>query len=238
MEETPPVRTNEGGALPGPARLTWQPAVRQTSRHAGLPPRRTRHVAVLWRLAWVGSSAGQSSGLIICRSWVRAPPAPPVVIRDILRCLDSFVDRDSLPVLPSWPVRLCSQRATARRFLARPCTGRLAFPVLCKQCCVLCKRSSPPPPPLLRSRLQAEILALVLLGPGQEWSLTGLASRTGASVSSVQREITRAEQAGVVRSRRLGSVRLLQAADSPLTAPLTELLLPLVRAAPGAGRGT
>ena len=90
----------------------------------------------------------------------------------------------------------------------------------------LMQKSSPPPLlPLLRSRLQAEILTLVLLGPEQEWSLTGLASRTGASVSSVQREITRAEQAGVVRSRRLGSTRLVKAADSPLTAPLTELLL-------------
>ena len=90
----------------------------------------------------------------------------------------------------------------------------------------LMQKSSPPPLlPLLRSRLQAEILTLVLLGPEQEWSLTGLASRAGASVSSVQREITRAEQAGVVRSRRLGSTRLVKAADSPLTAPLTELLL-------------
>jgi hypothetical protein len=88
------------------------------------------------------------------------------------------------------------------------------------------QKSSPPPLlPLLRSRLQAEILTLVLLGPEQEWSLTGLASRTGASVSSVQREITRAEQAGVVRSRRLASARLVKAAESPLTAPLTELLL-------------
>ena len=87
------------------------------------------------------------------------------------------------------------------------------------------KASPPPLLPLLRSRLQAEILTVVLLGPDQEWTLTGLASRTGASVSSVQREITRAEQAGVVSSRRLGNVRLVKAADSPLTAPLTELLL-------------
>jgi predicted nucleotidyltransferase len=87
------------------------------------------------------------------------------------------------------------------------------------------RASAPPLLPLLRSRLQAEILTLVLLGPGQEWSLTELASRTGASVSSVQREITRAEQAGVVSSRRLGNVRLVKAADSPLTGPLTELLL-------------
>lgn len=88
------------------------------------------------------------------------------------------------------------------------------------------QRSSPPPLlPLLRSRLQAETLTIVLLNPGQEWTLTELASRTGASVSSVQREITRAEQTGVVSSRRLGSARLVKAADSPLTVPLTELLL-------------
>jgi hypothetical protein len=88
------------------------------------------------------------------------------------------------------------------------------------------QRASPPPLlPLLRSRLQAEVLTLVLLNPQEEWSLTGVASRTGASVSSVQREVTRAEQAGVVGSRRLGNVRLVKATDSPLTASLTELLL-------------
>lgn len=88
------------------------------------------------------------------------------------------------------------------------------------------QRGSPPPLlPLLRSKLQAEVLTLILLGPEQEWSLTGLASHAGVSVSSVQREVDRAEQAGVVSSRRLGSTRLVKAADSPLTGPLTELLL-------------
>ena len=79
--------------------------------------------------------------------------------------------------------------------------------------------------PLLRSRLQAELLTLVLLTPGREWSLTELAERAGASVSSAQREMSRAEDAGVISSRRLGNTRLVSAADSPLTAPLTELLL-------------
>src|ERR1022692_452329 len=37
--------------------------------------------------------------------------------------------------------------------------------------------------------------------------------------------MARAEEAGVVSSRRLGSTRLITAADSPLTGPLTELLL-------------
>jgi predicted nucleotidyltransferase len=87
------------------------------------------------------------------------------------------------------------------------------------------KAAPPPLLPLLRSRLQAEVLTLAMLNPGREWSLTELASRVGASVSSVQREIARAEQAGIVSSRRLGNVRLVTAADSPLTASLTELLL-------------
>lgn len=86
---------------------------------------------------------------------------------------------------------------------------------------------APPPPllPLLRSRLQAELLSLVLLTPEREWSLTELAERTEGSVSSAQREMARAEEAGVVSSRRLGNTRLVKASPSPLTGPLTELLL-------------
>ncbi len=84
---------------------------------------------------------------------------------------------------------------------------------------------SPPLLPLLRSALQGEILALILLNPGQEWSLTDLASRVGASVSTAQREVSRAEDAGVVTSRRVGNTRLVRAMPSPITEPLTELLL-------------
>lgn len=84
---------------------------------------------------------------------------------------------------------------------------------------------APPLLPLLRSRLQAELLTLVLLTPGREWSLTELADKTSASLSSAQREMARAEDAGVVSTRRLGNTRLVTAADSPITGPLTELLL-------------
>jgi predicted nucleotidyltransferase len=88
------------------------------------------------------------------------------------------------------------------------------------------QRTGPPPLlPLLRSRLQADLLTLVLLAPGREWTLSELAARVGASVSSAQREVVRAEQTGVIASRRVGRTRLVAAANSPLTGPLTELLL-------------
>ncbi len=84
---------------------------------------------------------------------------------------------------------------------------------------------APPLLPMLRSRLQAELLTLVLLNPRREWTLTELAARVGASVATAQREVARAEQTGVITSRRLGNTRLVTAADSPLAGPLTELLL-------------
>jgi predicted nucleotidyltransferase len=64
-----------------------------------------------------------------------------------------------------------------------------------------------------------------MLTPGREWSLTELAERAGASVATAQREVARAEQSGVVTSRRLGNTRLVTAQPGPLTEPLTELLL-------------
>jgi DNA-binding transcriptional ArsR family regulator len=80
--------------------------------------------------------------------------------------------------------------------------------------------------PLLRSRVQAEALSAVLLNPDREWSLTQLAHLVGASLPTVQREIKRAEDAGVVRSRRLGNTRLVRAnPEGALTGPLAELLL-------------
>jgi hypothetical protein len=80
--------------------------------------------------------------------------------------------------------------------------------------------------PLLRSRVQGEILATVLLNPEMEWSLTDLAKRVRSSVATAQREVQRAEEAGVVQSRRVGNTRLVRAdATNPLTEPLTELLL-------------
>jgi len=53
--------------------------------------------------------------------------------------------------------------------------------------------------------LQAEVLTLVLLNPQQEWSLTGLASRTAASVSSVHPLVGDSGSGGHLRRRRINS---------------------------------
>ena len=132
------------------------------------------------------------------------------------------------PVRRPWLVWRCLLLARAPWWCcAGRCAAHVSSPKLRIAGCILRVMQAPAPPllPLLRSRLQADLLALVLLSPGREWSLTELAERAGGSVSSAQREMARAEEAGVVSSRRLGSTRLVTAAPSPLTGPLTELLL-------------
>src|SRR5215472_1018811 len=79
--------------------------------------------------------------------------------------------------------------------------------------------------PILRSQQQAEILALLLGDPELEISLTEIASRTGAPHPSVHREVQRAEEAGLVKSRKVGNTRLVRAnTDSPYFSGLAEVL--------------
>jgi DNA-binding transcriptional ArsR family regulator len=79
--------------------------------------------------------------------------------------------------------------------------------------------------PILRSQQQGEILALLLGNPELELSLTEIAARTGAPHPSVYREIQRAEQAGLVTTRKLGNTRLVRAnTASPYYAGLSEVL--------------
>lgn len=78
---------------------------------------------------------------------------------------------------------------------------------------------------MLRSQQQGEILALLLGDPDLELSLTEIAARTDTPHPSVHREIERAERAGLVLSRRLGSARLVRAnTASPYFAGLAEIL--------------
>lgn len=110
------------------------------------------------------------------------------------------------------------------RSLDEDCQHQLSLHIM--QDIFLVMQAKPPPLlPLLRSRLQAELLTLILLNPDREWTLTELAERAGSSVATSQREVALAEQAGVVTSRRLGNTRLVTASSGPLTEPLTELLL-------------
>lgn len=80
--------------------------------------------------------------------------------------------------------------------------------------------------PILRSRQQGEILTAILGDTDTEVSLAALAERLRLPYPSVHREIQRAEQAGLVVSRRVGNLRLVRAnPNSPYYAGLTDVLL-------------
>jgi predicted nucleotidyltransferase len=79
--------------------------------------------------------------------------------------------------------------------------------------------------PVFRSQLQADILAALLLNPEREYSLTNLAKRFGAPLSTVHGEVKRLTDAGLLRRRNVGRSAMVQAnASNRLVEPLTELL--------------
>lgn len=87
-------------------------------------------------------------------------------------------------------------------------------------------RTSPPALlPFLRSQVQGDLLALTYLNPDQEFSITEVAGRIGASVKSVQQEVSRLVAAGLLTDRRVGTSRLVRSVQSSvLVRPLTDLL--------------
>src|SRR5688572_16881038 len=87
-------------------------------------------------------------------------------------------------------------------------------------------RTAPPSQlPLFRSELQAELLAILLLGTEGPVTTAELRARTGATASSLHRELARLEHAGLVEQDRVGRAkRYRPARDSPLYEPLRELL--------------
>ncbi len=87
------------------------------------------------------------------------------------------------------------------------------------------RRPAPSLLPILRSQQQAEILALLLGDPESELSLTEISQLTGTPHPSVYREVQRAEQAGLVTTRKIGNTRLVRAdAGSPYYAGLADVL--------------
>lgn len=79
--------------------------------------------------------------------------------------------------------------------------------------------------PVFRSKLQADILAALLLNPEREYSLTDLARRFDAPLSTVHYEVKRLTGAGLLRRRNVGRSVIVQANSSNrLVEPLAELL--------------
>ncbi len=65
--------------------------------------------------------------------------------------------------------------------------------------------------PIFRSQAQAELLTWLYLHPGQQFSLTDLARRVGASVPTVHREAERLVESRLVTETILGRNRMLSA---------------------------
>jgi AraC-like DNA-binding protein len=79
--------------------------------------------------------------------------------------------------------------------------------------------------PLLRSRVQGDVLAWTFLHPDEEYTLTDLARRAGASVRAVHHEVERLVATGYLQDRRRGNLRLVRAETGTAVAgPLTDLL--------------
>jgi DNA-binding transcriptional ArsR family regulator len=80
--------------------------------------------------------------------------------------------------------------------------------------------------PIFRSRLQADILAALLLNPGDECSMTELAHRFEAPLSTVHGEVKRLTDAGLLQRRDVGRSAMVRAnPDNRLVKPLAEVLL-------------
>jgi DNA-binding transcriptional ArsR family regulator len=88
------------------------------------------------------------------------------------------------------------------------------------------RSSAPALLPIFRSRLQADILAALLLNPDDEYSMTELAKRFKAPLSTVHGEVKRLTDAGLLQRREVGRSALVRAdSGNRVTRPLTELLL-------------
>jgi predicted nucleotidyltransferase len=79
--------------------------------------------------------------------------------------------------------------------------------------------------PIFRSHRQQQLLVLTLLQPAREYTLAELAGLLESPLSSLHREVEALVDADVLRSRRIGRVRLVSAnMESPLARPLAEIL--------------
>jgi predicted nucleotidyltransferase len=88
------------------------------------------------------------------------------------------------------------------------------------------RTSAPALLPVFRSRLQGELLALLLGETDTEWTVDGLAERTGHPYQTVANEVRRLQAADLVTTRHVGRAKLLRAnTESPYFRPLAQLAL-------------
>ena len=87
------------------------------------------------------------------------------------------------------------------------------------------KAKAPPLLPIFRSDTQARILAALFLGTEGQ-SIVQLSRSLGKPMPTIHREVQRLEEAGLVRSQRVGNVRVVRAEESlPYHDELEALLL-------------
>lgn len=88
----------------------------------------------------------------------------------------------------------------------------------------MCSAPAPPVFPIFRSQLTTAVLTHTYLGEGES-SVAQLAASTGTDSGNMAREVSRLEQAGILRSRRVGRTKLVQAnADAPFFDALRDLV--------------
>jgi len=88
------------------------------------------------------------------------------------------------------------------------------------------RSKAPPLLPVLRSRLQGEVLALLVIDPDREWSVSELAHETGSALTSVQSEVHRLLDGDVLSSRKIGRTRLVKInRANPICEPLSQMIM-------------
>lgn len=85
---------------------------------------------------------------------------------------------------------------------------------------------APPLIPIFRSRLQGELLALILADPSRRWTIDELATRTTGPYPTVATEVRRLQDGDLLTSQTVGRTKLLTANDhNPYFPPLAQLVL-------------
>ena len=80
--------------------------------------------------------------------------------------------------------------------------------------------------PIFRSAVQGKLLALLIMNPEKEFSMTDLAGRIGTSLPTALREIRRLEQVGFVLVRALGNMQMVRTnMEHQLFKPLAEIVM-------------